>query len=497
MATESTQAAAQSAAGHAVSPIFSCDLAGTPSPLPHIWETCVGSDHALMTLRADWQAQIKRAHDELGFRYVRFHGILDDDVGTLLCEEDKLRYGFFNSDQTLDFLLSIGMKPFVELSFMPTTLASGDTTVFKYRGNVTPPKDYAQWELLIRDLVSHWVDRYGLAEVRQWFFEVWNEPNLKAFWTGEQADYFKLYQITARAIKAVDADLRVGGPASAGNAWVSEFVDFCKTNNVPADFVSTHHYPTDAFGQPGDDTETQLSESRRSVLRDEARTVQQQAAGRPVYYTEWSTSSNPFDRLHDEPYAAAYVIKTNMEAVGLVEGYSYWTFTDIFQENYLSSVPFHGGFGMLNIYGLAKPVYRAYQLLHRLGDEQLAVAGDHPTVDCWVVRGANRIDVLCSNGALPRHPIKEVEVHIKLTHSARPAAVHIARIDADHANVKTSWVAMGEPRYLTARQLKSLHAASDLRSRVLPVEYADDTLELTFTAPEQSVALITIEFEPD
>ena len=178
---------------------FECDLGAPPSVLPHFWEHTVGSDHAPMALRADWRDQLRRAHDELGFRHVRFHGILSDDVGTLLCEEDERVYSFFNADSIVDFLLSIGVRPFVELSFMPTTLSSGDTTVFKYRGNVTPPKDYREWAALISRLVGHWVDRYGVVEVRRWFFEVWNEPNLKSFWTGSQADYFELYRPTVLA----------------------------------------------------------------------------------------------------------------------------------------------------------------------------------------------------------------------------------------------------------------------------------------------------------
>ena len=157
---------------------FACDLAAPASVLPHVWEHTVGSDHATAALRADWQAHLERAHEELGFRHVRFQGILDDDVGTLLCEQGKLAYAFFNSDQIFDFLIGIGMKPFVELAFMPSTLSSGSTTVFKYRGNVTSPKDDAQWSTLIGKLGGHRVDHYGLDEVGQWYFEIWNEPTV-------------------------------------------------------------------------------------------------------------------------------------------------------------------------------------------------------------------------------------------------------------------------------------------------------------------------------
>jgi hypothetical protein len=211
--------------------IFNCDVNGTASALPHFWEHTVGSDHASMALRADWREQMRRAHNELGFRHVRFHGLLCDDVGTLISEGDTLFYSFFNADQIFDFLLSIGMKPFVELSFMPSTLASGDKTVFHYRANVTPPKDYAQWSTLIRKLVAHWIERYGLAEVRQWFFEVWNEPNLDAFGSGKQDDYFKLYRYTVDAIKSVDSALKVGGPATAANAWIDDFIAFLRKAN--------------------------------------------------------------------------------------------------------------------------------------------------------------------------------------------------------------------------------------------------------------------------
>ena len=243
---------------------------------------------------------------------MRFHGLLSDDLGTLICHREAFLYSFFNTDRILDFILSIGMKPFVELSFMPKVLASGDETVFNYRANVTPPKGYRQWSTLVRKLVSHWVERYGASEVRERFFEVWNEPNLRHFWTGTQEDYFKLYRYTVEAIKGVDASLRVGGPATAANEWIAEFLDFCENNDLPADFVTTHHYPTDAFGEEGNDTQIQLAKSRRSVLREQAQGVHARARGKPVYYTEWNTSSNPRDPLHDQPYAAAFVIKTVM-----------------------------------------------------------------------------------------------------------------------------------------------------------------------------------------
>jgi xylan 1,4-beta-xylosidase len=475
---------------------FRCCLSESTGALPHFWEHTVGSCHAPLALRADWQEQLRRCHEELGFRRVRFHGLLCDDMGTLVDERDQLLYSFFNADRIWDFLLSIGMKPFVELSFMPRALASGDTTVFSYRANVTPPKDYKQWSKLIHKLMAHWVQRYGVEEVRTWFFEVWNEPNLAAFWAGTQADYFKLYQCTVQAIKEVDDRLQVGGPATAKDEWIEEFLDFCDTNHLAADFVSTHHYPTDALGSVGEDTVTQLAGSRRSILREWAQETHRRARGKPLYYTEWNASSNPRDPLHDEPYTAAVVIKTMMEAVGLVHGYSFWTFTDIFAENYFPSVPFHGGFGLLNLHGIAKPSYRAFELLHRLGTSQLLVEGAHHTVDCWVVRQPRSVTVLLNNYALPRHPIEKEQVHVQLT-GAPPDSAYVERIDEDHANPKRLWCEMGELEYLSERDVNRLSEASQMVREPQSWKYTDGTIHLEIALPPFAVAAVTVEYTPE
>jgi xylan 1,4-beta-xylosidase len=432
----------------------------------------------------------------LGFRYVRFHGLLSDEVGTVVKHDDELLLSFFNADQIFDFLVSIGMRPFVELSFMPTALASGPKTVFRYRGNVTPPKDYKQWSTVIQALVTHWIDRYGLKEVAEWFFEVWNEPNLKAFWTGTQKEYFKLYQATALAIKRVDSSLKVGGPATARDGWIEEFLEFCERGRVPVDIVSTHHYPTDALGHEDDDTETQLAESQRGVLREWTQDTRRRAGKLPVFYTEWNSSSNPRDPRHDEPYAAAFVAKTALEASDLVEGYSFWTFSDIFEENYFPSVPFHGGFGLLNLHGIAKPTYRAFELLHRLGSERLLVDGLHATVNAWVTRDNASIRTLLVNHALPRHPIAAARVRVHLAHVPEPSGTWLERIDEDHANAKRRWQALGEPEYLDRPAVEQLQATSEMVRETCPWTWRDGRLALEIELPAHAVAGLTVEFVP-
>lgn len=475
---------------------FKSNLAAASAPLKHSWEHTVGSGRALLALRADWQAQLAHAHVELGFRHVRFHGLLDDNMGTLICHNEKALYSFFNTDQINDYLLSIGMRPFVELSFMPSILASGDSTVFQYRGNITPPRNYQQWGKLIDRLVRHWIDRYGSDEIWEWHFEVWNEPNLKAFWTGGKKGYYELYRTTVETIKNIDSTLKVGGPSSAQNAWIREFLDYCDKHKLPVDFVTTHYYPTDAFGKIGADTLTQLEHAPRDIMKQKAKIANSQTRGRPLYYTEWNVSSNPRDPLHDQSFAAAFAANIALSVDPFVTGYSFWTFTDIFEENYFPSIPFHGGFGLLNLHGIPKPVYRAFQLLHGLGDKLYKVEGSHETVNVWVSRGEDVITVFLTNYAMPRHEISTVSVRVQLAGVPRPLSAHVARIDEDNVNPQRVWREMGKPEYLNPRDVETLQAASVLNHEPYPLRVLEDQIEFDISMPPQSVAAMKIECAP-
>ena len=476
-------------------PVFTCDLFQTPSAFEHFWEHTVGSDHAPMVLRADWQAQLRTCHAELGFRYVRFHNLLSDSMGTLVRQRKELIYSFFNADQIMDFLLSIGMRPFVELSFMPQALASGSKTVFHYKANVTPPKDYKQWETFIHQLIHHWVQRYGIDEVNQWFFETWNEPNLKAFWTGTRQSYFKLYRHTVEAIKSVDVSLKVGGPATAQAAWIDEFLEYCERYDLPVDFITTHYYPTDAFSKSKEETDKKLANAPRDVMREQADKVKKQARNLPVYFTEWNISSDPRHSLHDEPFAASYAARILLSLRGLVDGYSFWTFSDIFEENYFPSVPFHGGFGLLNLHSIPKPVYRAFQLLHHLGDEQLEVSGRHDTVNVWAIRNENQLTFFCVNHAMPGHAISTEEVEIKLSHGLEPRQSYIQRIDEDHAHPRRTWVEMGSPEYLSPLEVERLQDSSQLVKEQQSWSQVEGNVSLRFELPPHGLAAIMLEFE--
>jgi xylan 1,4-beta-xylosidase len=349
---------------------------------------------------------------------------------------------------------------------------------------------------LIEALVSHCVKRYGIDEVNKWFFEVWNEPNLSYFWAGTQRDYFKLYRHTAEAIKNIDASLKVGGPATAKSEWIEDFVKFCDRNQVPADFISTHHYPTDGFERING-TEEQLFKSQRGIMRQVAEDTKRHAAGRPVYYTEWNASSDHRNPLHDEPYAAAFAASTIMEANGLAEGYSFWTFTDIFEEHVFPSTPFHGGFGLLNLHGIPKPVYRAFELLHEVGNEESLVDGLHETVDCSLVQKNSSVTILLTNHTTPGHSIETEQIGIQLDNAREPVAAYAKRIDDEHANPKRMWVEMGQPEYLDRKQIEQLEEASQLKTEKQRFTYRDGVIALKTSLPPHAIAAITIEFKPE
>ena len=480
------------------------DLTDTATPFRHYYEMCVGSGHAALALRADWQAQLRKCREELGFRYVRFHGLLDDDMSIVLGTPERPAYHFHNVDLIYDFLLGIGMRPLVELSFMPSVIASGSQTAFHYGGNVTPPRDFARWEELICVLVRHLADRYGRREVARWLFEVWNEPNLPYFWAGTQGDYFELYRRTAAAIKSVDMHFRVGGPATARDDWVPEMIEFCRGNDVPLDFISTHHYPTDfepeAAGEEGldvpellsRDLEARMARAPKGVLTEWVRRTREQASDLPLYYTEWNSSPSCTDHFHDEPYAAAFILKTIAGNDGLVDAYSYWTFSDIFEEVGLRSRPFHGGFGLLTIHGIEKPAYQAYRFLHELGGERLPVVGSGEPVEAMATIDVSSLQVLLWNCDVPGSDLPAARVRLLAANAGNPLRATVERVDEHHANPRAAWENMASPGYLTAAQVDELKDAATPQVEGLEVEQDEDGQAVTHDMPPWSIARVVL-----
>jgi xylan 1,4-beta-xylosidase len=472
------------------------DTTGASTPFAHFWEECVGSCHAALGNRDDWRRQLRQCREELGFRRVRFHGVFNDDMSVFRRRAGRGEYAFHNIDLVYDYLLHLGMQPFVELSFMPGDLASASTTVFHYKGNVSPPTDWNQWAALVEAFARHLVERYGAGEVSTWPFEVWNEPNLPIFWTGDREDYFRLYRHAANALKQADARIPVGGPATARNEWIPHIIAFCESTGTPLDFISTHHYPTDDAVDQGADMGAQMGAAGRGVLRVMAEKSRREAGGLPLYYTEWSNSPSSRDPYHDRPYAAAFIVKSVIDVAGIVDMYSYWAFSDIFEEEWFPSEPFHGGFGLLSVHGVPKPAYRAFQLLHGLGTEKLALqwAGPSPsTVDAVATREGSRVILLACNHDVPKAPLRAERLEVVLPGTPTFSRAWVQRIDEDNANPQRMWADNGSPQYPDARLVENLVACSALKKTSLVLDRSGDLQRVAIDIPPHGVAAVSFE----
>jgi xylan 1,4-beta-xylosidase len=324
-----------------------------------------------------------------------------------------------------DRILALGVRPVVELSFMPAALARDpEQTVFGYRGIISPPRDWTRWRDLVGALVAHLVDRYGIAEVAEWGFEVWNEPNLVVFWSGTQSEYLRLYDEAARAIKAVDARLRVGGPSSAAGEWVEALVAHARADGVPLDFVSSHTY-----GNLPLDVRTSL---RRHGFD-----------GIPVWWTEWGVGSTHFGAIHDGVAGAPFVLSGFSSARDQLAAVAYWVISDHFEELGRPPRLFHNGFGLLTVGNLRKPRYWAVHLAAHQGDHLLAgsVHGDGLVQVSATRHDDGTVDIILWNGTINAelmHGDPRLDRRVTLTVDGLADERYqatLARIDEHHSNI--------------------------------------------------------------
>jgi len=466
------------------------DTRAPGQPFPHFWEQMFGSGRAILSLRQSYRDDLREVKSATDFKYVRFHAIFHDEVGVY--DEDisgKPIYNFSYVDQIYDGLLKAGVRPFIELSFMPKKLAAEPKYQdFWYKPNISPPKSYEKWAGLIQHFAQHLVDRYGLDEVSQWYFEVWNEPNID-FWAGtpKEQSYFQLYDAAARALKEVSPRLRIGGPATAQAAWADRFIQHAVHENVPLDFVSTHVYGNDSapdvFGTHEQIPRTQM------VCRAVRKVHDQIAASArphlPLIWSEFNASYMNEPDVTDSTYMGPWMADTIRQCDGLVDMMSYWTFSDVFEEQGVVKRPFYGGYGLIAEDGLPKPAFNAFKLLHRLGETRIPVAGD----DILATRRADGTIVI----ALWNTPVvggggesKEVVLQLNSLMGHRKATLY--RVDADHGSLLKSYAAMGSPAYPTPAQIQTLRQAAQLSApETIPVRKSQIAVQL---APD---ALVLIE----
>jgi len=485
---------ASAANGQTPVEVLHVDARAAVTPLPHFWETMFGSGRAILSLRDGYRKDLTLVHDRVGMRYVRFHAILHDEVG-VYDEDDsgKPVYNFSYVDQIYDGLLERGVRPFVEISFMPRNLASNKDAIhpFWYKQNVSPPKDYAKWDDLMHAFAQHLVDRYGIDEVSQWYFEVWNEPNID-FWAGipKQATYFELYDHTARDLKAVHSRLRVGGPATAAAHWIPEFLAHTSREHVPVDFVSTHGYADDSVEDMFGTKEEIPMRDRvcRAIQMVHGEIAQSPAPSLPLFWTEWNVPSYDNLNARDNWYVGAAVAKDIHDCDGFVNVMSFWTFDDVFEEGGVVQDPFHGGFGLIAAGGIKKPSFYGFSLLHELGDERLANKADDMIVTrredgSLVIAAWNLVDL--------DHVAQGASKSLRLEFDGVTAgsSVTIQRTDADHGNPMPAYRAMGSPRYPTQAQIEKLNEASALPAAVR-TKLKGSSLEITL--PTNGLTIITI-----
>jgi xylan 1,4-beta-xylosidase len=480
--------------GQAGAGAVSIDANAPASPFPHFWEQMFGSGRAILALRDNYRKDLKDVHDQVGARYVRFHAIFHDEVGVY--DEDERGNPVFNFtyvDQIYDGLLAQGVRPFVEISFMPRKLAARDAIhPFWYKQNVAPPKDYAKWDMLIHAFAQHLVERYGIDEVSQWYFEVWNEPNID-FWAGEpkQATYFELYDHTARALKAVSPRLRVGGPATSSAHWVPEFLSHVSKDHVPVDFVSTHGYADDTV-------EDMLGTHEEIPMRDRVCRAIGKVHGEiqssalpslPLFWTEWNVPSYGDLNARDNWYVGPALARDISQCDGLVNLMSWWTFDDVFEEGGVSTEPFGGCFGLIASGRIRKPSFYDFSILHELGEERITNPAENVLVTrrkdgTLVVAVWNLVDMdqLAHGTPLP--------MRLAFKGAAPDAGVTIERVDETHGNPVTAYRAMGSPRYPTQSQIEALNKASALPE---PERRKLENGVLELTLPVNGLAVIEIQ----
>jgi xylan 1,4-beta-xylosidase len=433
-------------------------------PFPHFWEQTFGSGRAILTLRESYRNDLREVKKVTEFSYVRFHNILHDEDGVY--DEDEQGhpvYNFAYVDQIYDGLLKNGVRPFVEISFMPKKLAlRQDVHPFWYKQIVAPPKDYIKWDDLIRAFAQHLVDRYGLDEVSEWYFEVWNEPNID-FWTGDpkQETYFELYDHTARALKSVSPRLRVGGPATSSAHWVDSFIQHAVVQNVPTDFISSHGYADDTvqdlFG-----TNEDIPMDRRLCLA--IKKVHEQIAasarpGLPLMWTEWNVPSFGPLNARDTVYVGAALADDIRQCDGLVQMMSFWTFSDVFEEGGPGREPFDGSFGLVALGGIKKPSYSAFALLHKLGQERILQDNSNVLV---TRRRDGSLVIAAWNLVDPDKVGTERSVEFEIRGVAPGSELRVSRADSEHGNTLGAYKNMGSPRYPTQAQVRELNRVAEM-----------------------------------
>ena len=487
-------AAAALGTGFAADPeTIAIDAKAAVHPFPHFWETMFGSGRANLALRDAYRRDLDTMREATSIQYVRFHAILDDENG-IYSEDGQGRpvYNFSYLDQIYDGLLERNIRPFVEVGFMPRKLASSTVPhPFWYKPFVSPPNNYENWDDLIAQFTRHVLERYGEPEVEQWYFEVWNEPNID-FWGGKpkESTYYELYDHTARAIKSVSANLRVGGPATAQAAWVDRFIRHCVDQNSPVDFVSTHVYGNDrsedVFG-------THDKIPRRDMVARAVKKVYDQvhASPRPnlpIIWSEYNASYMNEVKVTDSAFMGPWLANNIRMCDGLTAAMSYWSFSDVFEEQGVVKRPFYGGYGVIAEDGIPKAAFNVFRLLHMLGDQRIAVTSENALV---TRDREGRLAIAVWNYAAPEEAGTPKDVRLEMSGLSGEHHARIRIVDSQHGSSLAAWEAMNRPAFPSRRQIQQLREAAALPD-VRVQDLAGNPAALSLRLQPHALALVEI-----
>ena len=446
---------------------------------------CIGTGRMNLALRHEYHNQLKKVQEDIGFSYIRGHGLFCDDMAIYHTYEEagvvKAEYNFTYVDMVFDDYQSMGLKPFVELGFMPEKLASGSQTVFYWKGNVTPPTDYNKWADLVSASIKHWISRYGREEVITWPFEVWNEPNLPGFWKGADMDeYFKLYDVSSKAVKECDSRIRVGGPAICGvddERWMRCFLEHCSKNNTPIDFVTRHAYATEAPEVYGHYAYQKLRtpEAFMDELKESRRIIDSfpEYAGMEMHITEFNTSYTPLNPIHDTNLNAAYVARLLSEMGDICASYSYWTFGDVFEEAGVSFTPFSGCFGLLTNGMIPKPTYWTFSFFRNLGSNAIA-RNEH-----FIITKDNESNI----HGIAWNPVEEngdtdITLNLLIDLNNGEYMLVTKLVDELTCNPLETWINMGSPAYPSKEQLELIRVCANPQIRTQRFVVTDNIKDL-------------------
>lgn len=432
---------------------------------------CIGTGRAGLALQKEYYDQLKFVQDNIGFKYIRGHGLFTDDMAIYQeydneAGETVAEYNFTYLDRIMDMYISLNIRPFLELGFMPKKLASGDQTVFYWKGNTTPPRSYEGWCDLVTATLKHLLDRYG-EEVLSWPIEVWNEPNLPGFWKdADMEEYFRLFEETFRAIKELDGRFRVGGPAICGvndEEWIDKFMAFCSERKLAIDFVTRHHYTTEMPEKDGHYVYQALTAPEYGINNlHTTRTIvdgYEEYAGSEIHITEYNTSYCPNNPVHDTNINAAYIAHQLSWLGDDNASYSYWTFGDVFEEVGVPFTPFHGGFGLVANGVIPKPTFWTFEFfkqlqgtcIHRSGESVIVKTDDGKIRGVvWnhnIKRTGNDIDFSC-------------DIKLEGSTCSRGYSIVYKTVDEQVCNPLKVWHDLGEPSSLSAGELSTIKAAA-------------------------------------